>query len=67
MDAHVHSVAATHVQTVTPDRRRRDRAAPAFEIEKTAGADTPPVADAPAPPARAANEEGVGVTVDVVA
>jgi len=67
MDAHVPSVAAVHVQTVTPDRRRRDRTAPAFEIEKAAGADTLPVPDAHIPPPLGANEEGVGITVDVVA
>jgi hypothetical protein len=69
MDTHIHVVQPFQAPAVQPDRRRRDRDAPPFELVPTAPKE--PVAQedthTEATQSLAPNEEGVGESVDVVA
>jgi hypothetical protein len=69
MDTHIHVVQPFQAPAVQPDRRRRDRDAPPFELVPTAPKE--PVAQeetsTDAHQSLAPNEEGVGESVDVVA
>ena len=68
MDTHIHIVQPFQAPALQPDRRRRDRNAPPFELEHAAPKE--PVAQESstidAVQSLAPNEEGVGERVDIV-
>jgi hypothetical protein len=67
METHLHVVQPFQAPVVQPDRRRRDHDAPPFELESKPAKEPVAREETLVPAPRAANEEGVGESVDVVA
>ena len=71
METHLHVIQPFQAPAVQHERRRRERESAPFELERgDANEDARETATSDARPAsasRAANEEGVGLTVDVEA
>lgn len=69
MDTHIHVVQPFQAPAVQPDRRRRDRDAPPFELVPAAPNESKSQDEPSAEKTQslAPNEEGVGERVDVVA
>jgi hypothetical protein len=67
METHLHVVQPFQAPVIHPDRRRRERDATPFELEDKPAKAQPSNEREPAAASRAANDEGVGLTVDVEA
>jgi hypothetical protein len=69
MDTHIHVVHPYQAPAVQPDRRRRDRDAPPFELPRAAPKEpaAPETVLEDTEQSLAPNEEGVGERVDIVA